>query len=188
MGRRLLLAIFLGGAGGGLARAALEREWPADGHSWPWVTFAVNIAGTALLAYVVTRLGGDPLARPLVGIGFCGALTTFSTLQLEALELADNHHVALGAAYAAASIGRGCSAPTRSRAAPPEAGTVTALVWIGVGLVSGAGASPALRAPHGGGRRRAGRLPVRHARGQHPRLRDPGRAARRRRHAGTRCC
>jgi CrcB protein len=107
MGWRLLLAIFLGGAGGGLARAALEREWPADGHSWPWVTFAVNIAGTALLAYVVTHLGGRPLARPLLGIGFCGALTTFSTLQLEALELAHDHHVALGAAYAAGSIGVG---------------------------------------------------------------------------------
>ena len=43
-------AIFLGGAAGGLARAALEQAWPADGHGWPWVTFAVNIAGTALLA------------------------------------------------------------------------------------------------------------------------------------------
>ena len=59
MGARLLPAIFLGGAAGGLARAALEQAWPADGHSWPWVTFAVNIAGTALLAYVVARLGGD---------------------------------------------------------------------------------------------------------------------------------
>ena len=42
-----------------------------------------------------------PYARPLLGIGLCGALTTFSTLQLEALELADNGHAALGAAYAA---------------------------------------------------------------------------------------
>jgi fluoride exporter len=107
MGRRLLLAIFLGGAGGGLARAALERTWPADGHSWPWVTFAVNIAGTALLAYLATRIGGGPLVRPLLGIGFCGALTTFSTLQLEALELVHDHHVVLGAAYAVASVGAG---------------------------------------------------------------------------------
>jgi fluoride exporter len=107
MGERILLAIFAGGAAGGLARAALEHAWPADGHSWPWVTFAVNVAGTALLASIITHLNARPYARPLVGIGFCGALTTFSTLQLEALELADNHHAALGAAYAAASIGAG---------------------------------------------------------------------------------
>jgi CrcB protein len=122
MGGRLLLAIFLGGAGGGLARAALERTWPADGHSWPWSTFAVNIAGTALLAYLATRLGGRPLVSPLLGIGFCGALTTFSTLQLEALELAHDHHVALGAAYAIFSIAAGLltarSVSTRVRRRP----------------------------------------------------------------------
>jgi CrcB protein len=87
MGTRILLAIFIGGAGGGLARAGLERAWPADGRSWPWVTLAVNIAGTALLAYVIARLSDRQYARPLLGIGVCGALTTFSTLQLEALEL-----------------------------------------------------------------------------------------------------
>ncbi len=102
-----LLAILLGGAAGGLARAGLERASPADGTGWPWVTFAVNVAGTAVLAYVVTRHGERPLARPLVGIGFCGALTTFSTLQLEALQLADGGHAALGAAYALGSIGAG---------------------------------------------------------------------------------
>jgi CrcB protein len=107
MRERLLLAIFTGGAAGGLARAGLEQAWPADGHSWPWVTFAVNIAGTALLAYVLARLSERSAARPLLGIGFCGALTTFSTLQLEALELAHDHHAALGAAYAAGSVAIG---------------------------------------------------------------------------------
>ena len=107
MGGRLLPAMFVGGAGGGLARAVLEQGWPADGRSWPWVTFAVNIAGTALLAYVVTRLSRRPYVRPLLGIGLCGALTTFSTLQLEALELADHDRAALGATYALTSIAAG---------------------------------------------------------------------------------
>jgi CrcB protein len=107
MGSRVLAAIFAGGVAGGLARAGLERQWPADGHSWPWTTLAANLAGTALLAYVITRLSHRPYARPLIGIGVCGALTTFSTLQLEALELADNDHAALGAAYAATSIAAG---------------------------------------------------------------------------------
>jgi CrcB protein len=107
MGARILLAIFVGGAAGGLARAGLERASPSDGHSWPWVTLAVNVAGTALLAYVITRLSDRQYARPLLGIGVCGALTTFSTLQLEALELVHDHHAALGAAYALASIAAG---------------------------------------------------------------------------------
>ena len=107
MSGRLLLAMFLGGAAGGLGRAALEHAWPTNGRSWPWVTFAVNIAGTALLAYVVTRLSHRTYARSLLGIGLCGALTTFSTLQLEALELADNDHALLGATYALTSIGAG---------------------------------------------------------------------------------
>jgi CrcB protein len=42
--------------------------------------------------------------RPLLGTGLCGALTTFSTLQLELLDLLDSGHAALAAAYAAASL------------------------------------------------------------------------------------
>jgi fluoride exporter len=124
MAQRLLLAIFLGGAAGGLARAALERGWPADGHSWPWVTFAVNLAGTAALAYVIARLGRRTYVRALVGVGFCGALTTFSTLQLEVLELVHNRCFGLAVGYAAASVGGGLavalavSALARPRPAP----------------------------------------------------------------------
>jgi CrcB protein len=111
MRARLLPAIFLGGAAGGLARSALEREWPADGHSWPWVTFAVNIAGTAILASLFLLLQRRPAPPaylgPLLGIGLCGALTTFSTLQLETVVLVDGGHALLGVAYAAGSIGVG---------------------------------------------------------------------------------
>jgi len=112
MRARVLPAIFLGGAAGGLARSALEQTWPADGHSWPWVTFAVNIAGTALLASLfalVQRRPAPPpsLLGPLLGIGLCGALTTFSTLQLETVVLVHAGHAAMGIAYALISVGGG---------------------------------------------------------------------------------
>jgi CrcB protein len=45
--------------------------------------------------------------RPLIGTGLCGALTTFSTLQLELLDLLDAGRSALAAAYAVASLGAG---------------------------------------------------------------------------------
>jgi fluoride exporter len=109
-GRHDVLAVALGGAAGGLLRTVLADSFHS-GTGWPWVTFAVNIAGTLLLGYVVTRHHeASPLPayrRPLIGNGFCGALTTFSTLQLELLEMIDDERFGLAIAYVAASVGAG---------------------------------------------------------------------------------
>jgi fluoride exporter len=109
--RRELVAIFAGGAIGALARAGLGELAPAAAGTWPWVTFGVNIAGAFLLGYFVTRLQErlPPSAyrRPFVGTGFCGAFTTFSTLQLELLRMIDAGEYALGFGYAAASLAAG---------------------------------------------------------------------------------
>jgi len=72
------------------------------------VTFVVNLAGAFLLGYFATRLQERlPLSayrRPLLGTGFCGGLTTFSTMQVELLDMLDADHVGLAVAYAAASL------------------------------------------------------------------------------------
>jgi fluoride exporter len=108
---RLQLAIVAGGIVGALARAGLGRAFPADGRGWPWTTFLVNVAGTFLLGYFVTRfqerLPPSTYPRPLLGTGLCGALTTFSTLQIELISLARNGHVPTAAAYLAASVAAG---------------------------------------------------------------------------------
>lgn len=105
---RLLLAIFVGGAIGALGRAGLEKALPATGQNWPWATFLVNILGAALLGYFVTRLQErlppSTYPRPLVGTGLCGALTTFSTLQIEVITLVRNGHVLLGISYVLVSV------------------------------------------------------------------------------------
>jgi len=109
--RQELAAIALGGAAGALLRVALSQSYTTSSASWPWVTFAVNIAGAILLGYFVTRLQERlPLSayrRPLLGNGFCGALTTFSTMQLELLRMFDAHRYGLAAGYAAATIALG---------------------------------------------------------------------------------
>jgi CrcB protein len=109
--RRELAAIFVGGAIGALARYGVGRALAHDPGSWPWATFLVNVAGALLLGYLTTRLQErlPPTAyrRPLLGTGLCGALTTFSTMQVELLQMLDAGEDGLAAGYAAASIAAG---------------------------------------------------------------------------------
>jgi fluoride exporter len=108
---RELAAIFAGGFLGALARAGLLEALPHDASQWPWATFLANVAGAFALGYFATRLQERlPLSayrRPFLGTGFCGALTTFSTMQLELLRMLDGDHLGLAAGYAAGSIAAG---------------------------------------------------------------------------------
>jgi CrcB protein len=107
----VLAAVCLGGALGTLARTELGRALPVDGDGWPWATFAVNAAGAFVLGAAVPhlreRLPVSTVRRYLVGTGFCGGLTTFSTLQIELLRLARHGHAALAAGYLGASLAAG---------------------------------------------------------------------------------
>jgi CrcB protein len=112
--RRELAAIFAGGVIGSLARAGLGEALPHGPGEWPWATFVVNVFGAFLLGYFVTRLQERlPLSayrRPFLGTGLCGALTTFSTMQVELLRMLDRGDVGLAAGYAAASVVAGFAA------------------------------------------------------------------------------
>jgi fluoride exporter len=109
-----LLAIAVGGAVGALIRIAVDRTLPTAAGNWPWATFAVNMAGALMLGYFVTRLQErlpvSTLRRPLLGTGLCGALTTFSTVQIELLQMADQHRYGLAIGYLFASVLGGYSA------------------------------------------------------------------------------
>ncbi len=112
--RRELAAIFLGGALGALLRVWLGETLSAGPPGWPWLTFAINVSGSFALAYLATRLQ-ERLAlstylRPLLGTGFCGAYTTFSTMQIEILKLIDDDRLWLAVSYGLASLGAGYTA------------------------------------------------------------------------------
>ncbi len=92
----------------------LSEAFPHPATAWPWPTFVVNIVAAFALGYFVTRLTERlPLSsyrRPLLGTGVCGGLSTFSTMQVEILEMISAHAWVLAVSYAAASIAAGYAA------------------------------------------------------------------------------
>jgi CrcB protein len=109
--RRELGAIYVGGVIGALARVGLSEALPHGVDAWPWATFVVNMVGAALLGWFVTGLGErlppSTYRRPFLATGLCGALTTFSTLQLELFKMVESGYLELAVAYAAATIAGG---------------------------------------------------------------------------------
>lgn len=121
--RSELAAVFAGGFAGAVARALVGEGLPQTGGGWPWATFAVNLAGALVLGWVAARLAPASYARPLLATGFCGALTTFSTMQLELLEMLDGEHYALATGYAGASVAGGLLAVALGSAAAARRAT-----------------------------------------------------------------
>ena len=104
----------MGGAAGALLRVWLGETFSSGPPGWPWLTFAINVSGSFALAYLATRLQERlPLStyrRPLLGTGFCGAYTTFSTLQVEAVKLIEADRTGLAVSYLVASLAAGYAA------------------------------------------------------------------------------
>jgi CrcB protein len=107
-------AITVGGAIGTLARAGLAEAMPNRGGHWPWATFSANLAGAFVLGWLLTRLAERTAPtgywRFVAGTGFCGALTTFSTFQIETFQFVRDDHFGLAVAYPAAAITAGIGA------------------------------------------------------------------------------
>lgn len=100
--------VFLGAGVGGLARYALGG-WiqQAAGPGFPWGTLVVNITGSLLLAFLYAVLEGTIAAPPwraLLGVGFCGGYTTFSTFSYETVRLLQDGQWSRASWYVAGSV------------------------------------------------------------------------------------
>ena len=100
------LLVGLGGGLGAMARFGVGRLVGPTPSGWPTATFAVNVVGgllMGLLAAVLLRLPGEGW-RLLLGVGFLGGFTTFSSFSLELLLLIDGGKVGMAAGYALSSV------------------------------------------------------------------------------------
>lgn len=84
-----VLLVLLGGAIGAPARFLLDRTVQSRHDSvFPWGTLSVNVIGSLILgALAGAATAHDSALWTLVGTGFCGALTTFSTFGYETVRL-----------------------------------------------------------------------------------------------------
>ena len=97
---RLVGAVAVGGAVGALLRHALG-EVAGDGTGFPWTTFAINVTGAFLLAFLpaFTAVRRSRLLAVALGPGVLGGFTTLSATSEQGRSLLDQGRPALAAAY-----------------------------------------------------------------------------------------
>lgn len=102
--------VFLGGMLGAPLRYLADRAVRSrhDGH-FPWGTLAVNVAGCLVLGGLAALALSAPLLA-LLGTGFCGALTTYSTFGHETLRLVERKCYLYAAANVVGSVVAGLGA------------------------------------------------------------------------------
>lgn len=91
-----------------LARYGIST--PVHGDALPWATVAINVAGSFLLGFLVVVDWLSPQWRTIVGVGFLGGFTTFSTFSVQAVLDVEAGLTGRAAVYVAASVGLGIAA------------------------------------------------------------------------------
>ena len=105
------LWVALGALGGAPLRLLADRVAVARrGQGSVLGTLVVNVVGSAVLGVLLGLRDVSPVVLALVGTGFCGTLTTFSTFGYDVVRLVEERMVARALGYVAASLVLGLGA------------------------------------------------------------------------------
>ncbi|WP_439029608.1 fluoride efflux transporter CrcB [Gordonia terrae] len=104
----ITLAILVAGALGAVTRFVVDgwskQRWPTI---TPWGTFGINVTGSALLGVIAGSVifhGAPHELQAILGTGFCGGYTTFSTAGFETIRLAQQGSRLRAVLYAVGSL------------------------------------------------------------------------------------
>lgn len=109
------MLVFLGGGAGSLARYLTGLGLARWSQHFPAGTFIINVFGSLLLGFLFGFAYAHEFRHEreltlLLGTGFLGGFTTFSTFELEGFSLLTNGHVTAGTAYLLGSVAAGLAA------------------------------------------------------------------------------
>lgn len=90
-----------GGAIGAMLRYAVYQQFSSD--RFPWPTLAVNVLGSFLFGLAIFAGAGESTIQ-FVGIGICGAFTTFSSFSVETVQLYERGDRLLAVGNAAGNL------------------------------------------------------------------------------------
>lgn len=105
--------VFSGGLVGSTVRSAVEVAVPTAEGAFPLATLGVNLVGSLLLGWFMTRRRaskGSDEEFLFVAVGLLGSLTTFSLFSVQAVILIGGGHGQMAFAYIAISLVGGLSA------------------------------------------------------------------------------
>jgi CrcB protein len=109
-----LLLVALGAVVGAPLRYLTDRFIQARHDTiFPWGTLTVNVAGSLIMGFLLGAATAgrlDPMILTVLGPGFCGALTTYSTFGYETLRLAEDGSRFLATANIAINLFAGLGA------------------------------------------------------------------------------
>lgn len=102
------LWIAVAGSAGAMARFVLDGVIKHRRSSpFPWATFVINVTGSLILGFVTGLMLFHGATRDLgliLGVGFCGGYTTFSTAGFETVRLIQNRHYTAATTNAVGSL------------------------------------------------------------------------------------
>lgn len=103
-----LLAVFIGGGVGSVARWLVSMKLNSFSPNIPVGTLVVNLIGAFIigltLALFTRIIHIDPVWKLLITTGFCGGLTTFSTFSVEVVYLLQDGKLAWAASTIALNL------------------------------------------------------------------------------------